>query len=84
MVCMAIPDKEWLTTDKAAEIAGCTEGWLRLLLGRGDKRLEGWKIGQRAWLVSRTSLEAFRGTLTSRSVGKRQATKKVAKRKKSR
>jgi hypothetical protein len=84
MVALASPDKNWLTTEEAAAIAGCTEGWLRLLLGKGDKRLEGWKVGERAWLVSRTSVESFKGSLTSRSVGKRQATKKVAKRKKSR
>lgn len=79
---MASPDREWITVAEAAALAGCTEGWLRLLLG--DGRLAGWKAGARAWLIRRTDAEALKGTLTSRSVGRRDAPKKPAKRKKTR
>lgn len=77
---MASPDKEWVTVVEAAEIAGCTVGWIRLLLGKG--KLEGWKAGERAWLVRRTAAVKLRGTLTDASVGKRDgAASKKAKRK---
>jgi len=82
MVAVASPDREWITVAEAAALAGCTEGWLRLLLG--DGRLAGWKAGARAWLIRRTDAEALKGTLTSRSVGRRDAPKKPAKRKKTR
>lgn len=76
---MASPDKKWLTTEEAAREAGCTEGWLRFLLGRGDERLEGWKAGERAWLVSQESVLRFRETLSSRSTGRRGTAKRAAK-----
>jgi excisionase family DNA binding protein len=82
MVCLASPDKEWLTVSEAAETAGCTVGWIRLLLGRGD--LEGWKAGERAWLVKAEAAKALRATLSDRSVGRRHAKKPVTKRRKSR
>lgn len=79
---MASPDKEWLTVSEAADLAGCTEGWIRLLLARGD--LEGWKAGERAWLVKAVAARALRDDLTSRSVGKRDAKPASPKRRKSR
>ena len=82
MVAVASPDREWLTVSEAAALAGCTQGWVRLLLG--DGRLAGWKAGARAWLIRRADAEALKGTLTSRSVGRREATRKPVKRKKSR
>ena len=42
---MASPDKEWITIAEAVRLAGCTEGYLRRLLGDGDSRLTGWKAG---------------------------------------
>jgi len=79
---VASPDKEWLTVGEAAKAAGCTEGWIRLLLGRGD--LEGWKAGERAWLVSAEAAKALRSQLTDRSVGKREAKPAQPTRRKSR
>ena len=76
---MASPDKEWLTVAEAARAAGCTVGWIRLLLGRGD--LPGWKAGERAWLVNAAAARALRGTLSARSVGQRPAAKRVTARK---
>jgi excisionase family DNA binding protein len=82
MVAVASPDREWITVAEAAALAGCTQGWVRLLLG--DGRLAGWKAGARAWLIRRSDAEALKGTLTVRSVGRRDAPKKPAKRKKTR
>jgi hypothetical protein len=79
---VASPNKEWLTVAEAAEAAGCTEGWIRLLLGRGD--LAGWKAGERAWLVDAAAARALRGSLSTRSVGNREAKKPAIKRRKSR
>jgi excisionase family DNA binding protein len=71
MVAVASPDKEWLTVAETAKAAGCTQGWVRLLLG--DGRLKGWKAGARAWLIHRTDAEGLKTTLTVRSVGRRDA-----------
>lgn len=79
---VASPDKEWLTVSEAADLAGCTVGWIRLLLGRGQ--LHGWKAGERAWLVSASDARQLRQSLTARSVGKREAKPAAAKRRKSR
>ena len=79
---VASPDKEWLTVAEAAEAAGCTVGWIRLLLGRGD--LAGWKAGERAWLVDAAAARALRGSLSVRSVGQREAPRPTSKRRKSR
>ncbi len=64
---MASPDKEWITIAEAVRLAGCTEGYLRRLLGDGDSRLTGWKAGERAWLVKRADVVALRESLTTRS-----------------
>lgn len=64
---VASPDKEWITIAEAVRLAGCTEGYLRRLLGEGDSRLTGWKAGERAWLVKRADVVALRETLTTRS-----------------
>lgn len=64
---VASPDKEWITIAEAVRLAGCTEGYLRRLLGDGDSRLTGWKAGERAWLVKRADVVALRETLTTRS-----------------
>lgn len=77
---MASPDKEWLTVNEAAKAAGCTVGWIRMLLGRGD--LEGWKANERAWMVKAEAARALRGSLTARSVGQRDAKKAAPKRRK--
>lgn len=67
MLAVASPDKEWITIAEAVKLAGCTEGYLRRLLGEGDSRLRGWKAGERAWLVHRADVLALRDALTTRS-----------------
>ena len=68
---MASPDKEWITIAEAVKLAGCTEGYLRRLLIADDKRLTGWKAGERAWLVKRADVLALKANLSTRSVGRR-------------
>lgn len=67
MVALASPDKEWITISEAVKLAGCTEGYLRRLLGEGDSRLTGWKAGERAWLVKKADVLALRASLTTRA-----------------
>ncbi len=101
---MSVQD-DWVSVAKAAAMAGCSQQFIRrdLLehLPRDEKgepqsdrtsggRLEGWLVNGRAWLVSKASAEALRGSLTSRATGNRAAAKastsrkKTAKRRKSR
>ena len=79
---MSSPDNEWITIAEAVEVAGCTDGWLRMLLAKGD--LKGWKAGQRAWLLRRSDAVALKNTLTTRSLGKRSQGRPTAKAKKQR
>lgn len=79
---VASPDKEWLTVSEAAKKAGCTEGWIRMLLLRGQ--LDGWKSGERAWNVSADAIKELSRSLTDRSVGKREKKSPAPKRRKSR
>lgn len=79
---MADAKQDWLTVKEAAEQAGCSEGWLRFLLGRGQ--IEGWKSGERAWNVSPDAVVELRKILTSRSIGKRDAKTPEPKRRKKR
>lgn len=67
MIAVASPDKEWITIAEAVKLAGCTEGYLRRLLGEQDSRLRGWKAGERAWLVFRADVLALKASLTTRS-----------------
>jgi hypothetical protein len=67
MVALASPDKEWITISEAVKLAGCTEGYLRRLLGEGDTRLRGWKAGERAWLVFKADVLTLKASLTTRS-----------------
>jgi len=67
MVALASPDKDWVTIAEAVRLAGCTEGYLRRLLGDGDTRLRGWKAGERAWLVHRADVLALKSSLSTRS-----------------
>jgi hypothetical protein len=79
---MASPDKEWVTVAETAKMAGCTTGWVRMLLL--TEQLPGWKAGARAWLIKRTDAEALKKTLTIRSVGKRETKPKPPKKRKTR
>jgi len=67
---------DWVSVTKAAEIAGCSPQYIRRELeehydqasglARGG-RVEGFRAGDRAWMVSRRSAEALRGTLSTRA-----------------
>lgn len=68
---MASPNNEWVTIAEAVRLAGCSEGYLRRLLGDGDSRLQGWKAGARAWLVKRADVLELKKQLTTRSNARR-------------
>lgn len=100
---MSVQD-DWISVAKAAELAGCSQQFIRrdllehLATGPDGKpsdrtsggRLEGWLVNGRAWLVSKASAIALRGSLTSRAAANRDAAKastgrkKAAKRRKAR
>ena len=73
---------EYLTVLEAVERMGCSEAWVRTLLGRG--LIPGAKrIGQRVWLIPAAAAEKVRAGLTTRSLGKQHLAKRpAAKRKK--
>lgn len=81
MIAMAVHE-DWISVEKASEIAGCSEQYIRrdldAHLPKDDKgkptsdrtvggRLEGWRLHGKAWLVSRRSAEAIRETLSTRA-----------------
>lgn len=73
---------EYLTVAEAVEVMGCTEGWIRSLLGRnllpGARR-----VGQRVWLIPAAAAREARDNLTTRANAKRHLAKRpAAKRKK--
>ena len=72
---MASPDRDWLPLSEAAALAGCSDGWLRLLLGQNQEQWarQGlcWKAGERAWVVHRNLATEIGKGLTTRSIGKR-------------
>lgn len=75
MVAMT-PDGKWCSVEEACEIAGCTDGLIRLRLREG--RLEGWKANARAWMVSVEGCRAMRLELAPHSnARKAEAAKKV-------
>lgn len=73
---------EYLTVAEAVAVMGCSEGWVRTLLGEG--KLKGARrIGQRVWLIPATAAREARDGLTTRSVGKKHLAKRpVSSRKK--
>jgi len=83
MIAMAdfAPGK-WLTVSEAVEYMGCSEAWVRTLLGAG--KLRGAKrIGQRVWLIPEAAATEAKAGLTTRAKGKRHLAKRpAAKRKK--
>lgn len=80
------PDGKWCSVGEAIDIAGCTEGLIRLRLREG--RLQGYKVNARAWMVSVDGCKSLRDTLAPHSnVRKAEAAasaKPKARRKKSR
>ncbi len=81
---MCSPGKEWLSVAEAAGEAGCTDGWLRLLLGKNrqewTKAGRCWKVGERAWALHRDLVKEIAGGLSARSRGRRD-TKKTPRKK---
>lgn len=59
------PDGKWCSVEEAVEIAGCTDGLIRLRLREG--RLQGFKANERAWLVSVEGAKAMRQELAPHS-----------------
>jgi hypothetical protein len=83
MVSMAhnIDGEEYLTIAEAVEYMGCTDGWIRHLLRKKDKdkgKLEGRQIGQRLWLVKKSSATRAREELTTRAKGKKHLAQRPA------
>ena len=94
MIAMAVQD-DWVSVPKAADIAGCTEQYIRAELARyrprdergepvGDRstggRVEGWLVNGKAWLVLKRSAVELRETLSARATGKRTKERKAHKR----
>lgn len=48
----------YLSVPQAAEILGCSDVWVVRMIQRGE--LVGYKLSQRAWAVSRESVERNR------------------------
>jgi len=46
---------DWISVPVAAELLGCTDVWVIKMIARGD--IEGFKLSERAWAVSRASVE---------------------------
>jgi hypothetical protein len=76
---MCSPGKEWFSVAEAATEAGCTDGWLRLLLGKNRqpwiKAGRCWKVGERAWALHRDLVQEIKGGLSNRSLGRRETKK---------
>lgn len=70
------PDGKWCSVEEAVEIAGCTDGLIRLRLREG--RLEGFKANERAWMVSVEGCKAMRGELAPHSNAKKGVAAKAA------
>ena len=75
---MSSPDKSWVSVREAVDISGCTDGWVRHLLREG--KLDGWKVNEWTWLVSRSGAESLRGTLSTRANANRKPEIKKRKR----
>ena len=83
MICMTqrIDGGEYLTVAEAVGVMGCTEGWIRHLLGEG--KLPGARrIGQRIWLIPAQAAKAARDGLTTRSAGKKHLARRPASKRK--
>lgn len=57
---MAMATDSEISTKDAADLIGCTEGYVRFLLIQGT--LEGRKFNERAWAVDRESAEEYAKT----------------------
>lgn len=70
------PDGKWCSVEEAVEIAGCTDGLIRLRLREG--RLQGFKANERAWMVSVEGCRAMRQELAPHSNAKKAEAKAKA------
>jgi hypothetical protein len=61
---IAMLDDKWLTVKQAADMIGCTEDHVRLLLRKGP--LVGKKLSERMWLVDVTSAAKMAYSTTKR------------------
>ena len=79
MVAMAqkIDGGEYLTVAEAVDVMGCTEGWIRHLLGKG-KLAGARRFGKRVWLIPVQAAKAATADLSTRSVGKKHLAKRPA------
>jgi len=68
---------EYLTVSEAVDVMGCTQGWIRHLLGEG-KIPGARRIGQRVWLIPAAAARAARETLTTRANAKKHLAKRPA------
>ena len=68
---------QYLTVAEAVEHMGCSEAWVRTLLGKG-KLAGARRIGQRVWLIPQAAATEARDALTTRSVGKKHLAKRPA------
>ena len=68
---------EYLTVSEAVGVMGCTEGWIRSLLGRnaipGARR-----FGQRVWLIPVAAAKEARDNLTTRANANKHLAKRPA------
>ena len=78
MVAMAeIEPGKYLTVAEAVDFMGCSQAWVRTLLGRGELR-GARRIGQRVWLIPESAAREARDGLTTRSKSKRHLAKRPA------
>jgi hypothetical protein len=84
MIAMAPVEDDWISVAKAAELAGCSEQYIRKELLQnveGDAsrtsggRLDGWRPNGKAWLISRRSVLELGETLSTRA--KKNASKRA-------
>jgi hypothetical protein len=91
MIAMAPVEDDWISVAKAAELAGCSQQYIRKELlqhveGEAARtsggRLDGWRPNGKAWLVSRRSVLELGETLSTRAkknASKRATAKKARK-----
>ena len=82
MTPQKIDGGEYLTVAEVVDVMGCTQGWIRHLLGEG--KLPGARrFGQRVWLIPTAAAQQARDALTTRANAKKHLAKRpAAKRKK--
>jgi hypothetical protein len=78
MIAMAqIEPGRYFTVVEAVSFMGCSEAWVRTLLGAG--KLKGAKrIGKRVWLIPEAAAKEARAALTTRAKSKRHLAKRPA------